>query len=40
MEVKHPHPVCTEEERMEQLRAIKRLCTQILCPREQEERAG
>lgn len=40
MEVKHTHPACTEEERLEQLRAIKRLCSQILCPKEQEERAG
>ena len=40
MEVKHTHPACTEEERLAQLRAIKRLCTQLLCPGEQEERAG
>ena len=40
MEVKHTHPVSTEEERLEQLRAIKRFCTQILCPKKQEERAG
>ena len=40
MEVKHTHPVSTEEERLEQLRAIKRFCTQILCPKAQEERTG
>ena len=40
MEFKHTHPACTEEERLEQLRAIKRLCSQILCPKELEERAG
>ena len=40
MDVKHTHPACTEEERLEQLRAIKKLCSQILCPKEQEERAG
>ena len=40
MTVKHTHPSCTEEERLEQLRAIKRSCVQILCPKEQEKRAG
>lgn len=40
MEVRHTHPACTKEERLEQLRAIKRLCSQILCPKEWEERAG
>lgn len=40
MTVKHTHPDSTEEERLEQLRAIKRLCTQILQPDEQSKRAG
>lgn len=40
MEVKHTHPVCTEEERLEQLRAIKKRCSQILWPNKKEERAG
>lgn len=40
MDVKHTHPAYTEEERLEQLKTIKRLCSQILCPKEQEERAG
>lgn len=40
MTVKHTHPDSTEEERLEQLRAIKRLCTQILRPDEQSKRAG
>ena len=40
MEVKHTHPVSTEEERLEQLRAIKKLCMQLLDPKAQKERAG
>ena len=41
MTIEHIHPDCTEEERLEKLRAIKRLCTKILQPDEQEEkRAG
>lgn len=40
MEIKHTHPSFTEEERREQLRGIKKLCTQLLMPVEQEERAG
>lgn len=40
MVVKNTHPALPEEERLEQLRAIKRTCTQILYPQEQEERAG
>ena len=40
MDIKHTHPANTEEERLEQLKAIKRLCSQILSPKEQEERAG
>lgn len=40
MTVKHTHPDSTEEERLERLRAIKRLCTQILQPDEQSKRAG
>ena len=40
MTVKHTHPDSTEEERLEQLRAIKRLCAQILQPDEQRKKAG
>ena len=41
MTIEHIHPDCTEEERLEKLRAIKRLCTKILQPDEREEkRAG
>ena len=40
MTVKHTHPDATDEERLEQLRAIKRLCAQILQPDEQRKKAG
>ena len=40
MQIKHTHPSFTEEERREQLRGIKKLCTQLLMPVGQEERAG
>lgn len=38
--IKHTHPAFTEEERLEQLKGIKKLCAQILHPEETEERAG
>ena len=37
MEVKHAHPACTEEERLEQLKTIKRRCCQTLYQKEKEE---
>ena len=41
MTIEHIHPDFTEEERLEKLRVIKRLCTKILQPDEREEkRAG
>lgn len=38
MTIKHIHPDCTEEERLEKLRTIKKLCTKILQPEEQKEK--
>ena len=40
MTVKHTHPSCTQDERLERLKAIRRNCIQLLDPRKQEERAG
>jgi hypothetical protein len=41
MTIKHIHPDCTEEERLEKLIVIKRQCTKLLQPEEQKEkRAG
>ena len=40
MKLTHTHPVLSEEERSAQLRAIKKLCMQLLDPKAQEERAG
>jgi len=39
MKLTHTHPVLTEEERMEQLKAIKKRCMQLLEPKLREERA-
>lgn len=40
MTIKHTHPVLTQEERLAQLQGIKKLCSQLLHPKEPEARAG